>query len=137
MHRNILLKGILLCLLAVILGAFGAHALKSLVSPAQVQIFETGVRYQFMHGVALIALSLYIIQFENKIRNQKSLVWASHFFLTGAVLFSGSLYFLTLFSNSTHPIIRFLGPLTPLGGLCFILGWLCWLRVVFESKVDK
>jgi uncharacterized membrane protein YgdD (TMEM256/DUF423 family) len=67
MHRKILILGLFFSLLAVVLGAFGAHALKALVSQEKLQIFETGVRYQFMHAIALIALSLYGSQNEYKL----------------------------------------------------------------------
>ena len=137
MHRKILILGILFSLLAVVLGAFGAHALKALVSQDKIQIFETGVRYQFMHSVALIALSLYGSQNEDKRGEQKAIGWSAHFFLIGIFLFSGSLYLLTLLSTTSYPMARLLGPITPLGGLCFILGWTFWLRVVFLHKVDK
>jgi uncharacterized membrane protein YgdD (TMEM256/DUF423 family) len=137
MHRKILMLGLLFSLLAVILGAFGAHALKALVSQDKLQIFETGVRYQFMHAVALIALSLYGSQNEEKMGEQKAIGWSDIFFLIGIFLFSGSLYLLTLLSTSNYPWARFLGPITPLGGLCFILAWSLWLRVVFLHKVDK
>jgi uncharacterized membrane protein YgdD (TMEM256/DUF423 family) len=137
MHRKILILGLFFSLLAVVLGAFGAHALKALVSQDKLQIFETGVRYQFMHAFALIALSLYGSQNENKRGEQKAIGWAAHFFLIGIFLFSGSLYLLTLLSTSSYPMARFLGPITPLGGLCFILGWSIWLRVVLLHKVDK
>ena len=137
MHRKILILGLFFSLLAVVLGAFGAHALKALVSQEKLQIFETGVRYQFMHAFALIALSLYGSKNENKRGEQKAIGWAAHFFLIGIFLFSGSLYLLTLLSTSSYPMARFLGPITPLGGLCFILGWSFWLRVVFLHKVDK
>jgi len=137
MHRKILILGLFFSLLAVLLGAFGAHALKALVSQEKLQIFETGVRYQFMHAFALIALSLYGSQNEYKLGEQKIIAWAAHFFLIGIFLFSGSLYLLTLLSTTSYPMVRFLGPITPLGGLCFILGWTLWLRVVFLHKVDK
>ena len=137
MHRKILILGLFFSLLAVVLGAFGAHALKALVSQEKLQIFETGVRYQFMHAFALIALSLYGSQNEYKLGEQKIIAWAAHFFLIGIFLFSGSLYLLTLLSTTSYPMVRFLGPITPLGGLCFILGWTLWIRVVFLHKVDK
>jgi len=137
MHRKILLAGLVFCLLAVVLGAFGAHALKALVSLEKLQIFETGVRNQFLHGLALIALSLYGSQNEDKMGEQKAIGWSAHFFLIGIFLFSGSLYLLTLLSTSSYPMARLLGPITPLGGLCFILGWSFWIRVVFLHKVDK
>ena len=137
MHRKILILGLFFSLLAVVLGAFGAHALKALVSQEKLQIFETGVRYQFMHAFALVALSLYGSQNEDKMGEQKAIGWSAHFFLIGIFLFSGSLYLLTLLSTSSFPMARFLGPITPLGGLCFIVGWTIWLRVVFLHKVDK
>jgi uncharacterized membrane protein YgdD (TMEM256/DUF423 family) len=123
-------------MLSVVLGAFGAHALKSWVAPDKLQIFETGVRYQFMHGMALIALSIFgqLIQ-EDAFK--KSLKWAANFFILGIFLFSGSLYALTLLSNSASPLLSVLGPITPLGGLCFILAWGIWLRLVLMHKVDK
>jgi uncharacterized membrane protein YgdD (TMEM256/DUF423 family) len=136
MYRKILIAGLGFCLFAVVLGAFGAHALKALVSVEKLQIFETGVRYQFLHGLALIALSLYGMQNADKMGEQKALGWAGHFFMLGTFFFSGSLYLLTLVSAG-HPFIHFIGPITPLGGLCFILGWSFWVRVVFLHKVDK
>ena len=137
MHRKILILGLFFSLLAVVLGAFGAHALKALVSQEKLQIFETGVRYQFMHAFALIALSVYGSQNEYKRGEQKVIEWSAHFFLIGIFLFSGSLYLLTLLSTTSYPMARFLGPITPLGGLCFILGWAFWIRVVYLDKVDK
>ena len=137
MHRKILILGLFFSLLAVVLGAFGAHALKAIVSQDKLQIFETGVRYQFMHAFALIALSIYGSQNEDKSGEQKAIGWSAHFFLIGIFLFSGSLYLLTLLSITSYPMARILGPITPLGGLCFILGWSFWLRVVFLDKVDK
>jgi uncharacterized membrane protein YgdD (TMEM256/DUF423 family) len=137
MHRKILMLGLFFSLLAVVLGAFGAHALKALVSQEKLQIFETGVRYQFMHAIALIALSVYGSQNEYKRGEQKVIGWSAHFFLIGIFLFSGSLYLLTLLSATNYPMARFLGPITPLGGLCFILGWAFWIRAVYLDKVDK
>jgi uncharacterized membrane protein YgdD (TMEM256/DUF423 family) len=137
MHRKILILGLFFSLLAVVLGAFGAHALKALVSQEKLQIFETGVRYQFMHAFALIALSVYGSQNEYKRGEQKVIGWSAHFFLIGIFLFSGSLYLLTLLSTTSYPMARFLGPITPLGGLCFILGWAFWIRAVYLDKVDK
>ena len=136
MHRKILIIGLIFAALSVLLGAFGAHALKKMVNVDQLQIFETGVRYQFMHAIALITLSIYSNQ-QLSIKEQKGVGWAAHFFIVGTLLFSGSLYLLTLIAPSDHPLIPFIGPITPLGGLCFILGWSSWLRVVYLNKVDK
>jgi len=137
MDRKILIFGLAFAALSVLLGAFGAHALKSMVSGEKLQIFETGVRYQFMHAIALITLAIYCHQQHLSILEQKWIGWAAHFFIAGTLFFSGSLYFLTLLSATNHPLIRFIGPITPLGGLCFILGWYFWLRVVYLKKVDK
>jgi uncharacterized membrane protein YgdD (TMEM256/DUF423 family) len=137
MHRKILILGLSFATLSVILGAFGAHALKSMVQEDKLQIFETGVRYQFMHAIALITLAIYCQQQHLSILEQKWIGWAAHFFIAGTLFFSGSLYFLTLLSPTNHSLIRFIGPITPLGGLCFILGWCFWLRVVYLKKVDK
>lgn len=137
MHRRILILGLIFAALSVLLGAFGAHALKSMVSSDKLIIFETGVRYQFMHAMALIALSIYSNQSNLSVKEQKWIGWAAHFFIAGTLFFSGSLYLLTLLSATNHPLIHFIGPITPLGGLCFMLGWYFWLRVVFFNKVDK
>ena len=137
MHRKIIIWGLSFAALSVLLGAFGAHALKAMVSSDQLQIFETGVRYQFMHAMALIALSIYCHRQDLGIREQKGIGWAAHLFIVGNFLCSGSLYILTLLSSANHPLIRFIGPITPLGGLCFILGWSFWLRAVYLDKVDK
>lgn len=137
MHRKILILGLSFAALSVILGAFGAHALKSMVHEEKLQIFETGVRYQFMHAIALITLAIYCHQQQLSILEQKWIGLSAHFFIVGTLFFSGSLYFLTLLSATNHPLIPFIGPITPLGGLCFILGWYFWLRVVYLKKVDK
>ena len=102
--------------LAVLLGAFGAHGLKKIVSPEMIAVFKTGVDYQFYHAfaIALVGLSL-IAQGTDP---GKWLTWAFVAFAVGIILFSGSLYMLALTQ------LKFFGPITPLGGLCFILGWI-------------
>ena len=136
MHRKILLWGIGFAITAVLLGAFGAHALKAILTPEKLQSYETGVRYQLIHALALIALSIYSqINNTNYFLN-KGIGWAAHFFIVGAFLFSGSIYGLALLSV-IHPSWAFvLGPITPIGGLCFMLGWANWARVVWLNKVD-
>jgi uncharacterized membrane protein YgdD (TMEM256/DUF423 family) len=136
MHRKILLWGIAFAIIAVLLGAFGAHALKAILTPEKLQSYETGVRYQLMHALALIALSIYgQLHKTNDIVN-KGIGWAAHFFIVGCILFSGSIYGLSLLSV-IHPSWAFLlGPVTPIGGLGFMLGWASWARVVWLNKVD-
>jgi uncharacterized membrane protein YgdD (TMEM256/DUF423 family) len=136
MHRKILLWGIGFAITAVLLGAFGAHALKSILTPEKLQSYETGVRYQLIHALALITLSIYGQQNKtNDLVNQ----WigrAAHFYIMGAFLFCGSIYGLALFSV-IHPSWAFvLGPITPIGGLCFMVGWAIWARVVWLNKMD-
>ena len=104
-------------LLSVVLGAFGAHALKDRFSSAQLLSWETGVRYQMFHAVALILLVL----LAEKGLNLKPSVWA---FTLGTLLFSGSIYLLCL---GLGPKALW-GPVTPLGGLALIVGW-GWLLV--------
>lgn len=137
MLRSILLWGILMALLSVLLGAFGAHALKSIVQPNQLQTFETGVRYQMIHALALVGLALYGDVKQQLGFEKKQLLWVARFFIVGIFLFSGSLYGLVLLSNSTTGLARILGPITPLGGLSFMLGWAAWARIVLLHKVDK
>lgn len=103
---------------AVILGAFGAHTLKEYITPEQLQTFETGVRYQFYHTFAILACGLLFNQNPLKKYNM-----AAGSFLAGIVCFSGSLYLLstkTLFGLESW---SWLGPITPIGGLMFIVGW--------------
>lgn len=114
--------------LGVILGAFGAHALKAKLTPEQLQPFETGVKYQFYHTFALIAIAL----LAEKYSSQSSLLnLAGYFFIAGIVLFSGSLYMLATRSLYGGESWTWLGPLTPIGGLSFVIGWcmLLWISI--------
>ncbi len=117
MRKTYLRLGSLLAMLAVGLGAFGAHGLKSVLSAENLATFETGVRYQFYHALGLIAIGI-LLHFGKK----TALKYAAWCFIAGIVLFSGSLYLL-----STREATGFgpwwLGPITPLGGLAFIAGW--------------
>jgi uncharacterized membrane protein YgdD (TMEM256/DUF423 family) len=136
MHRKILLWGIAFAIIAVLLGAFGAHALKAILTPEKLQSYETGVRYQLIHALALIALSIYgQLNKTNEIVH-KGIGWAAHFFIVGGILFSGSIYGLSLLSVIQPSWSFLLGPITPIGGLSFMLGWASWARVVWSNKVD-
>jgi uncharacterized membrane protein YgdD (TMEM256/DUF423 family) len=119
MHKFFLITGSLLGALSVALGAFGAHSLKKIVSPEAVATFETGVRYQFYHTFALLIIGILYEKFTNK-----WLVWAGNSFLVGMLLFSGSLYVLSLLNSSENVGLRKIGIITPFGGLFFIAGWL-------------
>lgn len=137
MARKILLWGISFALTGVILGAFGAHALKAILSPERLLSFETGVRYQLIHALALLALSLYSQLNPPNMISAKRIGWIAHFFIIGCVLFSGSIYGLALLSIMQFTSASILGPITPIGGLLLILGWACWARAVWLDKVDK
>lgn len=108
--------------LSVMLGAFGAHALRGKLEPRMLEVFETGVRYQMYHAFALIATAWAISQWPSG--------WmqiAGWLFVAGIVVFSGSLYGLTLSG------VRVLGAVTPLGGIFFLAGWLCLIWGIIKS----
>ena len=104
--------------IAVALGAFAAHALKNMLSPDLLATFQTGVQYHMVHALALFGIGLLTLSFPN----QTLLKAAGYLFLLGIVLFSGSLYVLALSG------IRWLGAITPLGGVAFLAAWalLAW-----------
>jgi len=103
-------------LVAVGAGAFGAHGLRARLSPELLAVFETAARYQMYHALALLAVAWAVTRWPGVLPQ-----WAGWLFLAGTVLFSGSLYLLALTG------IRWLGAITPLGGLAFLAGWLCLL----------
>ncbi len=115
--RFYLLTGALLSCLAVILGAFGAHALKAIISIEMLATYKTAVHYQMFHALTLLVLGVLMHIFLENPRQFKRFKLAGNFFIIGIVLFCGSLYSL-VFTN-----IKVLGVITPLGGACFILGW--------------
>ena len=99
-------------MLSVILGAFAAHGLKSKLTESLLNTFQTGVQYQMYHSLALIILVILYRQMP-----QSLLLYSAGFMFAGIILFSGSLYMLALTQ------IKWFGPVTPLGGVCFIVGW--------------
>jgi len=102
---------------AVILGAFGAHMLKEILSPEQLQSFETGVRYQMFHGIVLVMIALKGHSFH--LPNEKTI---TTLFGAGIILFSFSIYGLNL-QDVLGLKLRWLGPITPIGGTLLIVGW--------------
>jgi uncharacterized membrane protein YgdD (TMEM256/DUF423 family) len=114
LDRTFLFLGALAGLTAVALGAFGAHALRSRLSPDMLAVFETGVRYHFYHALALVATALIMARY-----NDRLITAAGWLFAIGIVLFSGSLYALALTG------VTVLGAITPIGGVAFLLGWAC------------
>lgn len=118
MHTFYLKTAALLGALAVALGAFGAHALKKLISEKYLLVFETAVRYQFYHVFALLAVGVLLKEFPGS-----HLLWSGRLFCIGILLFSGSLYLMTLMEALGQQGFKWLGAITPIGGICFIAGW--------------
>ena len=112
--------------LAVILGAFGAHGLKGNISDNLLSAFQTGVHYHMFHTLALFGLAILMTQLSVV---PKILLWSAYLWMAGIVLFSGSLYGLALGGPG------WLGPVTPLGGLCSIIAWLCLAIGAWQLRV--
>ena len=122
MQRLFFAFGAGFALIAVITGAFAAHTLKPKLSPDMFQVFEVAVRYQMYHALGLIAVAWAASQWSGQ------LITASGWlFVAGIVIFSGSLYILSLTG------VRWLGAVTPIGGVAFIIGWGCLLGAVIKN----
>lgn len=112
MARTILLTASFALALAVIIGAFGAHGLKSKITPDMLQVYKTGVEYHFYHALGLLLIGILALQSPSSFLN-----FAAAFIFAGILIFSGSLYVLAITG------IKWIGAITPLGGLSFIAGW--------------
>lgn len=108
---------------AVLLGAFAAHGLKARVSADMVEIFDKGARYQMYHALAMLFVALFADR-----KPDGKLIPAAWLFSAGIFLFSGSLYALVLTGH------RWLGAITPIGGVCFIAGWVCLFIAALKSR---
>jgi uncharacterized membrane protein YgdD (TMEM256/DUF423 family) len=130
MHKNFLVWGTVCAGLAVALGAFGAHGLQRLTSDEKIlHGFQTGVQYQFYHALALLVLAI--------LAGKLPITWvrrSGYAFIAGIILFSGSLYLLTFLKIQESNATRFVGPITPLGGVFFIIGWICLLMGILKQK---
>ncbi|TWP24905.1 DUF423 domain-containing protein [Apibacter muscae] len=122
-----LIFGTLYGLTSVILGAFGAHAFKKILSPDKLESFETGVKYQMYHALALLIIGL-SLSFSTSLEK-----WGAWGLIIGTFLFSFSIYFLS-FSDFWKMNLKFLGPITPLGGFFMILGWACLLLYFIKCR---
>lgn len=111
--RPLVAVGALLALLGVMAGAFGAHGLRAMVDDRGLEVFQTGVTYQLVHSFALILVAM----LAGMGLSRPILKWAAGFYLAGILLFCGSLYLLVLTE------LRWPGPVTPAGGVCFMVGW--------------
>ena len=105
--------------LSVAFGAFAAHGLKQAISDNALNIFETGVRYQFYHSIALLMVAILYKEFPGRYMK-----WAGILFIAGIIIFSGSLYCLAFIKGQVLPDYNWIGAVTPVGGICFIIGWL-------------
>ncbi len=123
LSKVFLLLGSVNALIAVLLGAFGAHGLKSKLTGEMMAIFQTGVQYHFYHSLGLIAVGLIINQFANT----NLFKWSGWLMFTGILLFSGSLYILSI-SN-----MRWLGAIAPFGGTSFIFAWLLLIIGIIKT----
>jgi uncharacterized membrane protein YgdD (TMEM256/DUF423 family) len=124
MAKLFLLAGSLNAALCIVLGAFAAHALKAKIAAQSLSAFQTGVQYHFYHSLGLILLGILMLQLQT---TGGPLKYAGFSMLAGIVLFSGSLYALSALSW------KWLGPVTPLGGLAFIVAWLLLVVGVLRS----
>ena len=123
MAKIFLIIGSTLGGLSVAIGAFGAHALKNILEANdRLQTFETGVKYQFYHALALILLGLLMQKFDHKL-----FIWSGYGFIIGTILFSGSLYILSLSGIGKW------GAVTPLGGVAYLVGWITLIIGVRKS----
>ncbi|NMH24991.1 DUF423 domain-containing protein [Flavobacterium solisilvae] len=127
MERKIIATAAFLGLTAIILGAFGAHALKNYLTPEQLISFETGVKYQMYHALFLLFLGLSAVFLTDK--TKKLMYWLV---VLGVAFFSGSIYLLTT-KNVTGIDFKFLGPITPIGGTLLIVAW----GILFVKVLNK
>ena len=114
MRSVFLLLGAISAFTGVAMGAFGAHALKAVLSPEMLEVYKTGVNYQMWHALGLIGIAL----IHRQTPDSPLILWAGHLMFAGIVLFSGSLYLLTILN------LKWLGMITPLGGVAFLGAWL-------------
>jgi len=118
LDKRIVVTAAFLGALTIAIGAFGAHGLKQLIDAEAITSFETGVRYQMFHVIVLLVIGL------TGPISTTTKKWVFWFFIFGIILFSGSIYILALKEILSFDV-KSLWPVTPLGGLSFILGWLC------------
>ena len=122
MSKQILMTASILLALAVALGAFGAHGLKAHLSTEMLQTYKTGIEYHFYHALGLLFIGVLSISYPSGLLN-----WSAILLAIGIVFFSGSLYVLSISG------IKWIGAITPLGGLCFIAGWVLLFVAVWKK----
>lgn len=125
-------SGYIILALAVMIGAFGAHGLEGVISDKYLETYKTANFYHFIHGIAMI-LSSHLL----KSLGSKRRLLVTNLFLLGMILFSGSLYLLSLNEYFEAPELRQLGAVTPVGGVLFILGWLIGAWEILQNPKEK
>ncbi len=124
--RRFFVAGALFAFIAVAAGAFGAHGLRDILPADLLEVFETAARYQMYHSFALLVAAILISRWAS--RAARTAGWL---FIAGILIFSGSLYILALTG------IRWLGAVTPLGGVAFLAGWLCLAAAAWRGELAK
>jgi uncharacterized membrane protein YgdD (TMEM256/DUF423 family) len=128
MNKRIIIAASIFGMIAVILGAFGAHTLKARFSSSELEVWKTAVDYHFYHTFALLFLSTF------SKKNSRAINLSAWFFTIGIVLFSGSLYLISTKEILNISQISIIGPITPIGGLFFIMGWFSLLVATLKNK---
>lgn len=128
MNKRIIIAASIFGMIAVILGAFGAHTLKGRLSSSELEVWKTAVDYHFYHTFALLFLSTF------SKKNSSAINLSAWFFTIGIVLFSGSLYLISTKEILNISQISIIGPITPIGGLFFIMGWVCILIATLKNR---
>ena len=129
MHKKYIVFAAFFGAVAVALGAFGAHGLEGITMDDKIlHVFQTGVQYQMYHALALLAVAILFEKFP-----VSRMKWAANSFITGIILFSGSLYLLTFLKIQGSNLTSYIGPVTPLGGIFFIAGWLLLLLAIIKK----
>ncbi len=114
-------------MLSVLLGAFGTHALRGRIAPELLAAYQTGTQYQFYHSLALLVVAMLLTHYPEHTPQRVGVIWAGWLMLAGIVLFSGSLYAMSLTN------LRALGAITPIGGLAFIAAWAVLAGTAFRA----
>ncbi len=125
MSKAILMTASAFLVLAVVIGAFGAHALKPKLTDELMQVYKTGVEYHFYHALGLLLVGVLSVYMPSNLLN-----WSAFLLAMGIFIFSGSLYVLAITG------IRWIGAITPIGGLSFIAGWVCCLSRFGKKSPD-
>jgi uncharacterized membrane protein YgdD (TMEM256/DUF423 family) len=133
MQRTFFRTAALIAMASVMLGAFGAHALKEHLSEQSLASFQTATTYMMTHAIALFIVGMMYRHYK-----RKTMVWSGNFFVTGIIMFSGSIYLRIVLSYLGYEKLIIVNSITPFGGLMFILGWLMmFVSVPPRENIEK